>query len=154
MDGQDVVRDVEEMRPRVEPFLGDGEQLQVVLRASDRIGKGLKGAAATVWPFFREGDRFLLVASDYRWQVLESTKERFRGRLHLRAQCDRAIVVATSWTERFEGFDRPYAIDPVYEPWVRAANDALAAREAGREWSLAEAAASLGGEDGDPHLST
>jgi hypothetical protein len=146
MDGEDVVRDVEEMRPRVEPepFLGDGEQLQVVLRASERVGKGPKVAAAAVWPFRRESGRYLLVASDYRWQVLESSRERFRGRLQVRAQCDRAIVVATSWIERFEGFDRPYAIDPIYELWARAANDALAARESGRGWSLAGWASSLG----------
>jgi hypothetical protein len=129
-----VVRDVEELRPRVEPFLGPGEQLQVVLRASPRPPMGAKAAAATVWPFFREEDRILLVATDRRWLVLESAKGRFRGELTQRAELDRAIRVGTSWTSRFAGFDRP---------------DALDAREADRPWDLESAAPSLTSERSD-----
>lgn len=149
MDGGDVVRDVEELRPRVEPFLAPGEQLQVVLRASPRPPMGAKAAAATVWPFFRDKDRILLVASDHRWLVLESAKERFRGKLTQRAELDRAIRVETSWTSRFDGFDRPYGIDPVWELWAVAANDALDAREADRPWDLKSAAPSLTPERSD-----
>jgi hypothetical protein len=127
MDGSDVARDVEELRRRVEPFLGPDERLQVVLRASPRPPMGAKAATATVWPFFREEDRILLVATDRRWLVLESAKERFRGELTQRAELDRAIRVETSWTSRFDGFDRPYGIDPVWELWAVAANDALEA---------------------------
>jgi hypothetical protein len=143
VDGTDVVRDVEELRPRVEPFLAPGERLQVVLRASPRPPMGAKAAAATVWPFFRDKDRILLVATDRRWIVLESAKERFRGDLTQRAELDRAIRVRTSWTSRFDGFDRPYGIDPAYELWAVAANDALDALEAGRPWDLESAAPSL-----------
>jgi hypothetical protein len=149
MDGSDVARDIEELRPRVEPFLGPDEQLQVVLRASPRPPMGAKVAAATVWPFFREEDRILLVATDRRWLVLESAKERFRGELTQRAELARAIRVGTSWTSRFAGFDRPYGIDPVWELWAVAANDALDAREAGRPWDLESAAPSLTPERGD-----
>jgi hypothetical protein len=148
MDGAEVVRDVEELRPRLEPFLDPGERLQVVLRASPRPPMGVKVAVATVWPFFRDEDRILLVATDRRWLVLESAKARYAGELTERASLDRAIRVETSWTTRFEGFDRPYGIDPIHELWARAANDALDAMEAGRDWDVGDAA-SLTAADND-----
>jgi hypothetical protein len=148
MDGAEVVRDVEDLRPRVEPFLAPGERLQVVIRASPRPPMGVKVAVASVWPFFRDEDRVLLVATDERWLVLESAKARYAGTLTERATCNRAIRVETSWTARFDGFDRPYAIDPVHELWARAANDALDAMQAGRPWDLADAA-SLTAADND-----
>jgi len=76
-----VLRDREELRPRVESLLDDREQLQVVLRASSQPAKALKLTALQLSPFFREADRFLLVATDRRWLVLESEQERYRGAL-------------------------------------------------------------------------
>jgi hypothetical protein len=148
MDGAEVVRDVEELRPRIEPFLEPGERLQVVLRASPRAPMGVKVAVASVWPFFRDEDRVLLVATDRRWLVLESAKARYAGELSERATLDRAIRVETSWATHFDGFDRPYAIDPIYELWAQAANDALDAMQAGRPWGLGDAA-SLTAADND-----
>jgi hypothetical protein len=149
MTGEDVVRDTHEVRPHVTPFLEPGEQLQVVLRGSSRPAMGVKLVMAEVWPFFRDRARFLLVATDRRWLVLESAKERHRGDLHVRGSFDRDIRVETSWLHRFDGFDQPYTIDPIYELWAKAANDALDARAAGRLWSLAECAGRLTASDDD-----
>ncbi len=150
MNGRDVVRAREEIRPRVTPFLDPEESLDVVIPASSRLGRAVKAATAVVWPFFRELDRFLLVATDRRWLVLESAKEQYLGSLHQRAVFGRDIEVDTSWFTRFDGFDQPYAIDPVYELWAVAANDALATRAAGERWDLASVAEGLTAADSDP----
>jgi hypothetical protein len=100
----------------------------VVLRASSRPAKAVKLVAMQAWPFFRERDRFLLVATDRRWAVLHSEREGHAGTLSVRGSFDRDIRVDTSWLRRFDGFDRPYAIDPIYALWAAAANDALDAR--------------------------
>jgi hypothetical protein len=150
VNGRDVLRAREELRPRVAPFLEPGESLDVVIPASSRLGRAVKAAAATVWPFFRELDRFLLVATDHRWLVLESSKEQYLGSLHQRAVLGRDIEVDTSWFTRFDGFDQPYAIDPAYELWAVAANDALITRAAGEPWDLESAADGLTAADNDP----
>lgn len=150
MDGSDVLRDTEELRPRIEPFLADGEQLQVVLRASDRPAKAVKVALMEAWPFFREHDTFLLVATDRRWLVLESAAPRYAGTLTVRSEHPRDIEVTTSWLSRFDGFDQPYAIDPVHALSAVAANDALEAHRAGHPWTLTEAAGRITAADNDP----
>jgi hypothetical protein len=150
VNGHDVLRAREEQRPRVAPFLDEGESLDVVIPASSRPGRAVKAAAAAVWPFFREKDRYLLVATDRRWLVLESARERYAGSLRRRAVVGRDLVVETSWVTRFDGFDQPYAIDPVHRLWAAAANDALASRAAGRPWDLATAADQLTAADDDP----
>jgi hypothetical protein len=110
----------------------------------------VRAAAATVWPFFHERDRYLLVATDQRWLVLESSRERLKGDLRQRAEFGRDLEIETSWLTRFDGFDQPYAIDPVHALWAAAANDALRTRADGRPWDLASAADDLGPEDDDP----
>jgi hypothetical protein len=149
MTGEDVLRDRDELRPRIDPLLEDGEHLQVVLRASSRPAKAVKLVTLQAWPFFREADRFLLAATDRRWLVLESARERHTGHLTARASLARDIRVDTSWFTRFDGFDQPYAIDPIYELWAAAANDALDARRTGRPWDLAELAPRLTAADDD-----
>jgi hypothetical protein len=139
VNGHDVLRAREEIRPRVAPFLSDGESLDVAIPASSRPGRVVRAVAAGVWPFFRERDRYLLVATDRRWLVLESARERQRGDLRVRAALPREIEVDTSWLTRFDGFDQPYAIDPAYQLWAMAANDALSTRASGRTWELAAA---------------
>ncbi|MGA8249038.1 MAG: hypothetical protein WB797_19175 [Nocardioides sp.] len=150
MNGHDVLRSREELRPRVGPFLEPGESLDVVIPASSRPGRAVKTVAAAVWPFFHEHDRFLLVATDRRWLVLESSGEEHAGPLQERAALGRDIVVETSWVTRFDGFDRPYAIDPIHQLWAVAANDALATRSAGRPWDLASAADRITAADDAP----
>jgi hypothetical protein len=147
VNGQDVLRSREEVRPLVAHFLEPGESLDVVIPASSRPGRAMRAAVATVWPFFHEKDRYLLVATDRRWLVLESSREQVKGDLSQRAVLRRDIEVSTSWVTRFDGFDQPYAIDPVHELWAVAANDALRARDAGRLWDLAPAADSLTAAD-------
>jgi hypothetical protein len=150
VNGHDVLRAREEIRPRVEPFLEAGESLDVVIPASSRPGRAVKTVAAAVWPFFHEHDRYLLVATDCRWLVLESAKEKHAGDLHQRASLGRDIELETSWFTRFDGFDQPYAIDPIYQLWAVAANDAHAARKAGGKWDLASAADGITAADDDP----
>jgi hypothetical protein len=150
VNGDDVLRSREEIRPRVAPFLEPGESLDVVIPASSRPGRAVRAAAATVWPFFHEKDRYLLVATDRRWLVLESAREQLRGELSQRAVLDREIEVSTSWVTRFDGFDQPYAIDPIHELWAVAANDALRTRTSGRPWTLEVAAETLTADDDDP----
>jgi hypothetical protein len=149
VNGHDVLRAREEIRPRVQPFLEPDESLDVVIPASSRPGRALKALAATAWPFFHEKDRYLLVATDRRWLVLESAREQLRGALHVRAALPREIQVDTSWFTRFDGFDQPYAIDPTYQVWVVAANDALATRAAGGHWDLESAADDITASDDD-----
>jgi hypothetical protein len=148
VNGHDVLRAREEIRPRVAPFLSDGESLDVAIPASSRPGRVVRAVAAGVWPFFRERDRYLLVATDRRWLVLESTQEQLRGDLHERASFPRDLAVETSWFTRTDGFDQPYAIDPAYQLWAVAANDARSTRASGRAWDLA--AADLNPSDDDP----
>jgi hypothetical protein len=150
VNGHDVLRAREEIRPRIAPFLSDGESLDVALPASSRPGRALRAVAAGVWPFFHERDRYLLVATDRRWLVLESSAEQLRGDLSERATLPRDIEVDTSWFTRFDGFDQPYAIDPAYQLWAVAANDALATRASGQVWSLEAVAGDLTAEDDDP----
>jgi hypothetical protein len=150
MNGHDVLRSREELRPRVTPFLDAGESLDVVIPASSRPGRAVKAVAAAVWPFFHERDRYLLVATDRRWLVLESSREKYAGSLRQRAAFGRDLEVETSWVTRFDGFDQPYAIDPIRQLWVVAANDALATRTAGQPWDLATAADHLTAADDDP----
>ena len=150
MNGHDVLRARDEVRPRVAPFLFDGESLDVAIPASSRPGRAVRAVAAGFWPFFHERDRYLLVATDRRWLVLESSREQLRGDLRERAMLPRDIEVDTSWFTRFEGFDQPYAIDPAYRLWADAANDALTTRASGRSWDLESAADHLTAEDDDP----
>lgn len=150
MDGHDVLRDREELRDRVAPFLEADEHLDVVLRASSRPAKALKLVAMEAWPFFHEKDKFLLVATDRRWLVLESDREGFEGPLRIRSIFDRAVRVETSWLTRFDGFDQPYSVDPVYALWAVAANRAHDARAAGGTWDLADDADTITAADNDP----
>jgi hypothetical protein len=150
VNGHDVLRAREEIRPRVAPFLAAGESLDVAIPASSRPGRAVRAVAAGVWPFFHEHDRFLLVATDQRWLVLESAAEQLRGELHERVTLPRDIEVDTSWFTRFDGFDQPYAIDPAYRLWAVATNHALATRESGRAWDLEAAAGELTADDDDP----
>ena len=154
MNGHDVLRSREDLRPRVTAFLDPAESLDVVIPASSRPGRALRAAAAAVWPFFHEKDRFLLVATDRRWIVLESSREQLKGDLSQRAVFGRDIEVSTSWVTRFDGFDQPYAIDPIHELWAAAANDALHTRAAGEPWDLESVADSLTAEDDDPTTET
>lgn len=149
MNGADVLRAREEIRPRISEFLDPGESLDVVIPASSRPGRAVRAVAAGVWPFFHEKDRYLLVATDQRWLVLESSKEKHEGDLTCRSTVARDLEVETSWVSRFDGFDQPYAIDPIYELWAVAANDALATRAAGRPWDLESAADRLNAADDD-----
>lgn len=149
MNGADVLRDREELRPRLKHLLEPGESLDVVIRASSRPAKAVKLVAMEAWPFFHEKDKFLLVATDQRWLVLESAKEKFEGELSVRGVFDRSLRIETSWLTRFDGFDQPYAVDPIYELWAVAANDALDTRAAGRPWDLAAVADSLTAADND-----
>ncbi len=149
MNGRDVLRAREELRPRIESFLADGERLDVAIPASSRPGRAVRAVAAGVWPFFHERDRYLLVATDRRWLVLESSKEQLHGELRERASLPRDVEVDTSWFTRFDGFDQPYAIDPAYQLWAVAANDALATRADGEPWDLATAADDLTAADAD-----
>jgi hypothetical protein len=150
VNGHDVLRSREELRPRVARFLDAGERLDVAIPASSRPGRAVRAAAAAVWPFFHEKDRYLLVATDRRWLVLESSREQLGGHLSQRAAFGRDIEVSTSWVTRFDGFDQPYAIDPIHELWAAAANDALHTRTAGQPWDLESAADSLTPTDNDP----
>jgi hypothetical protein len=150
VNGRDVLRAREEIRPRVAPFLEPGESIDVVIPASSRPGRALKAAAAVVWPFFHEKDRYLLVATDLRWLVLESSREKYAGELRRRATLARDIGVSTSWVSRFDGFDQPYSIDPIHQLWAFAANDALATRATGEPWDLATAADHLTADQNDP----
>jgi hypothetical protein len=150
MNGHDVLRSREELRPRVVPFLDAGEGLDVVIPASSRPGRAVKAVAAAVWPFFHEKDRYLLVATDRRWLVLESSREKYAGSLRQRAVFGRDLAIETSWVTRFDAFDQPYAIDPIHQLWAAAANDALATRAAGRPWDLETAADHLTAADDDP----
>jgi len=150
VNGHDVLRSREELRPRVAAFLDPGESLDVVIPASTRPGRAVRAAAAAVWPFFHEKDRYLLVATDRRWLVLESSREQLEGDLAQRAHFGRDIEVSTSWVTRFDGFDQPYAIDPIHELWAAAANDALRTRAEGQPWELESAADSLTAADNDP----
>jgi hypothetical protein len=150
VNGHDVLRAREEIRPRVAPFLDPGESLDVVIPASSRPGRAVRAVAAGVWPFFRERDRYLLVATDRRWLVLESSRERHEGDLRRRAAFGRDIEVETSWVTRCDGFDQPYAVDPIYQLWAAAANDALATRAGGGAWDLESAADHLTAADDDP----
>jgi hypothetical protein len=150
VNGHDVLRAREEIRPRVAPFLEPDESLDVVVPASSRPGRAVKAAASVVWPFFHEWDRYLLVATDRRWLVLESSREKYTGDLRQRARFGRDIEVDTSWVSRFDGFDQPYAIDPIHQLWAVAANDALATRAAGETWDLTTAADRLTAADNDP----
>ena len=150
MNGHDVLRAREDLRPRVAPFLDDGEDLDVAIPASSRPGRAVRAAAASVWPYFRERDRYLLVATDRRWLVLESSREQLRGDLHVCASLPRDIEVDTSWFTRFDGFDQPYAIDPAYRLWAVAANDALETRAAGQPWDLASGADDITATNDDP----
>ncbi|MCW2791316.1 MAG: hypothetical protein JWO76_414 [Nocardioides sp.] len=144
MNGDDVVRDTADLAPRVQPFLEPGEQFQVGVRASSRPAQAVQLAIAEAWPFLAAKDKFLLVATDRRWLVLESKKEQLRGDLTERGSFDRHLRIEPSWFTRFEGFDRPYSVSPFGQLWAVAANDALDALEAGRPWSLEEAAGRLG----------
>jgi hypothetical protein len=150
VNGHDVLRAREEIRPRVAPYLCDGESLDVAIPASSRPGRAVRAVAAGVWPFFHERDRFLLVATDRRWLVLESSAEQLRGDLRERASLPRDIEVDTSWFTRFDGFDQPYAIDPAYQLWAVAANDALVTRASGRAWDLESSADGITAADDDP----
>lgn len=150
MNGHDVLRAREEIRPRVAPFLSDGESLDVAIPASSRPGRAVRAVAAGVFPFFRDRDCFLLVATDRRWLVLESSRERLRGDLQERVSLPRDIEVATSWFTRFAGFDQPYAIDPAYRLWAVAANHALATRASGQTWDLESAAGEITTEEDEP----
>jgi hypothetical protein len=149
VNGHDVLRAREEIRSRVAPYLGDGESLDVAIPASSRPGRAVRAVAAGVWPFFHERDRFLLVATDRRWLVLESSAEQLRGDLRERASLPRDIEVDTSWFTRFDGFDQPYAIDPAYQLWAVAANDALETRASGQVWDLESAADGITAVDDD-----
>lgn len=150
MNGHDVLRSREKLRPRIASFLALGEELDVAMPASSRPGRALRAVAAGAWPFFREHDRYLLVATDRRWLVLESSREQLGGDLHERASLPRDIAVDTSWFSRFDGFDQPYAIDPTYRLWAVAANDALETRAAGAIWDLCSAADRITAVDDDP----
>jgi hypothetical protein len=150
VNGHDVLRAREELRPRLTAFLADGEDLDVAIPASSRPGRAVRAITAGVWPFFHERDRYLLVATDRRWLVLESSRERLAGDLRERASLPRDIEVDTSWFTRFDGFDQPYAIDPAYQLWSVAANDALATRAAGEPWDLESAADRITAGDDDP----
>jgi hypothetical protein len=150
VNGHDVLRSREELRPRVTTFLDPGESLDVVIPASSRPGRAVRAAAAAVWPFFHEKDRYLLVATDRRWLVLESSREKYAGSLRQRAVFGRDLAIETSWVTRFDAFDQPYAIDPIHQLWAAAANDALATRAAGRPWDLETAADHLTAADDDP----
>ena len=134
MNGHDALRAREELRPRIGSLLTEGEELDVAIPASSRPGRAVRAVVAGVWPFFREHDRFLLVATDRRWLVLESSMERLRGELLERASLRRDIQVETSWFTRFQGFDQPYAIDPAYRLWALAANEALAVQWPSPDW--------------------
>ena len=151
MNGADVLRSVEEMRPRVSPFLEDGEQLQVWVGASWGRPRAVRMAIDHFWPFLSEQSTAVLVATDRRWLVLRSTKEQYAGDLTEVASFPRDVRLHSSWTTQFTGFgDVPLSIDPVYELWAVAANDALDALEAGRPWSLETAAPTLTAADDDP----
>jgi hypothetical protein len=150
MNGQDVLRMRDEWRPRLTAFLEPDETLDVVLHASAGPARGVRLLRDTVWPFLRSHDRFLLVATDRRWIVVESERERWRGDLHARASFPRDIRVDPSWTTRTEAFDQPYAIDPSDTLTAIAANDARDARARGESWSLEQVAATLEAADDDP----
>jgi hypothetical protein len=128
VNGHEDLRAHEELRQRIAPFLAEGEEVDVAIPASARPGRALRAIAVGIWPFFHERDRFLLVATDRRWVILESSRERLRGDLRERASLPRDIEVTTSWFTRFDGFDRPYAIDPTYRRRALAASRARAER--------------------------
>jgi hypothetical protein len=109
----------------VSPLLDEGEHVQAVLRASGRPALLVKLLAIQAWPFFHEQARFLLVATDRRWLVVETSKEQWRGDLIERGSFDRSIRVSTSWVTRFQGFDRPYTIDPTEQDAAETANAAV-----------------------------
>ncbi|MEX0428279.1 hypothetical protein AB3X52_11675 [Nocardioides sp. DS6] len=151
MNGADVLRSVEEMRPRVEPFLETGEQFQVWVGGSWGRPRAVRMAIDHFWPFLSEQATVVLVATDRRWLVLRSKREQYAGRLTEVASFPRDIRVHSSWTAQFTGFgDVPLSIDPVYELWAVAANDALDAAEEGRPWSLEAAAPALTDAEDDP----
>lgn len=150
MNGTDVLRSTDEMRPRVEPLLEDGEQFQVWVGASWGRPRAVRMAIDHFWPFGPGQDTAVLVATDRRWLVLRSKREQYAGELTEIASFPRDIRVHSSWTSHFTGFgDVPLAIDPLYELWAVAANDALDAQEAGRPWTLESAAATLTEADND-----
>ncbi|SOD72386.1 hypothetical protein SAMN05892883_1785 [Jatrophihabitans sp. GAS493] len=142
----------EKWRAEVAAFLQPGEELQSVILASSRPGTALRVVATELWPFFADKNKFLLIATDRAWLVLESRSERWRGALTLRYRGPREVRIDSSWFGRFDAFDQPYAIDPAYGPSVNAANDALAALLGGRRWDLAEAADRLAAQPVDPAM--
>ncbi len=85
-----------------------------------------------MWPFFREHDRYLLVATDRRWLLAQTRRERWRGDARPCGTFDRDVRVDPSWTTRTEAFGRPLAIDPTETAEAQAANDALDRRAAAR----------------------
>lgn len=153
MIGDTVVRSVAEMRPRVEQFLEPGEQFQVWVGASWRRSQAVKLMVDTVFPFVPESAKVVLVATDRRWLVLQSAKERYRGALTEVSAFPRDIRLKSSWVTQFKGFgDVALSIDPFFQLSVVVANDALDAMTEGRPWSLEESAGSLTEADQDSLL--
>lgn len=144
----ELLADREAMLPVVAPFMEPGELLQVVVRARGQRPLGAWLAMTYVWPFMSDKSRYLLVATDRAWLVLEG-RQRWRGPFRLRYRGARDVHIEMAWLSKFEGFDQPYVLDPTWQDYAHAANDALDAMRNGRPWDLAEAGDRLAAQPRD-----
>ncbi len=130
--------EVEEWRERVGALLAPGERLHVVIRAVQLPGANPLRTVANLQPVHRNRARYLLVATDRSWVVLQSRHENWAGPLRVLCRGDRAREIATSRVVRFDGLEHAFLIDPVIESSAQVADDALAAMQRGEAWDLAD----------------
>ena len=130
--------EIEEWRERVAALLAPGERLQVVIRAIQLAAASALRTVANLQPVHRNRARYLLVATDRSWVVLQSHRENWDGPLRVLYRGDRAREIASSGVVRFDGLEHAFLIDPVIESSAQVADDALAAMQRGEDWDLAD----------------
>jgi hypothetical protein len=128
--------EVEQWRERVGALLAPGERLQVVIRAVQLPGANALRTVVNLQPVHRNRARYLLVATDRSWVVLQSRHENWDGPLRVRYRGDRIREIASSRVIRFDGLEHTYLVDPVIESSAQVADDALAAMQRGEAWDL------------------
>lgn len=129
---------VERRGPEFAALLEPGETLQVIVPARSGAGRLTESAISTlaggVGPGL--GEHFMLLATDRAWipvQLAMKSTQRHAAQ----PRENRAIRPDVSSLKRFDGFARPYSIDPMFTDHVRAANAALDALQAGQAFDLA-----------------
>ncbi len=127
----------ERLRGRLEPLLDDGDRLQVVVpAATTRRGAAVDLRQPT--PASVKTRRCLLVATEYAWISVEIRPAAREPLLLATGHGNRDIEVAADGLSPVRGLDREYFVDVEWAAHVRAADEALAALQAKRPWSLAE----------------